>query len=141
MWPYVGVKSSPIVSKSCPKSTQSSFSVKMRFFKIAEKETYQLGNFFEILLRRTIKKRPIWSHCRCPSLNRLGQKIIRHDRLLTVLERNALRPLESVWPDDELNSCLIFSNIAQKSSQINFFIKVVLFKIAQKFTRIFGLLL
>ena len=46
----------------------------------------------------------------------------------------------SVWPDDGVKSCPIFPKIAQKVTK-SFYTKVVEFRIAQKITRIFGLLL
>ena len=64
-----------------------------------------------------------------------------YETTATAISSNNKSRSQPVWPDDEIKRCLIFSNIAQKGSQIIFYIKGVLFKIAQKFTRIFGLLL
>ena len=43
--PYVGVKSSPNVSKSYPRSSHRSFYITVRFFKIAQKIANNFGNF------------------------------------------------------------------------------------------------
>ena len=45
MWPDVGVKSGPIISKSCSKSSQCSFCTSVRFFKISQKVANDLGFF------------------------------------------------------------------------------------------------
>ena len=44
----------------------------------------------------------------------------------------------AVWRDDEIESCPIFPNMVQKSSQIIFYIKVILFKVAQKLPEYLG---
>ena len=66
VWPDVGEKGSPIFSKSCPIRSQCSFYIRVRFFKIATKSCQSFGLLLlDILLPRTFKNRPIWSHCWC----------------------------------------------------------------------------
>ena len=59
VWPNVGVKSSPNVAKSYSRSSHSSFYIRVRFFKLAQKVTNIL---LVNLLTKTFKNRPIWSH-------------------------------------------------------------------------------
>ena len=62
VWPDVGRKSSPIVTKNYPKSSHISFYVKLRFFEITVKVTQSCGPLLlEILSPRTLKNCPIWS--------------------------------------------------------------------------------
>ena len=46
VWPDVGVKSSPKVSKSYPRSSRIIFYKRVRFFKIAQKVANNLGYFW-----------------------------------------------------------------------------------------------
>ena len=71
VWPDVGEKGSPIFSKSCPIRSQCSFYIRVRFFKIATKSCQSFGLLLlDILLPRTFKNRPIWSHWLSLTINR-----------------------------------------------------------------------
>ena len=58
VWPEAGVKSSPNVSKSCLKSSKSSFYIRVRFFKIAPKVANHLGYFCWNFVAKNFKKSP-----------------------------------------------------------------------------------
>ena len=58
VWPDVGVKSSPNVSKSCPKSSSSSFYARVRIFKITQKVYNHLGYFCYKFVTEIFKKSP-----------------------------------------------------------------------------------
>ena len=63
VWPNVVVKRSPNVSKSCPKSSNSSFVHKSKVFQHYPKSCQSFGLLFlQILSPKTFKNRPIWSH-------------------------------------------------------------------------------
>ena len=56
-------KSTPNVSKNCPKTSQSSWKLELMLFKIALIVSIQLGYFSRIICHQgTFKNRPIWSH-------------------------------------------------------------------------------
>ena len=56
MWPDVGVKSIPNVSKSCQKSSHSNFNMLMRFFKIPQKVENNFATFFLNFVTKNLKK-------------------------------------------------------------------------------------
>ena len=58
VWPDVGIKSSPIFSKSCPKSTQCSFCIRVRFFEITQKVANHLASFACNFVAKNFKKLP-----------------------------------------------------------------------------------
>ena len=62
MWPDVGVESSPIFSKICPKSSQFGFYIRVRFSNWPKKLPIIWASLAEILLTRAFKNRPVWSH-------------------------------------------------------------------------------
>ena len=57
MWPDIGIKSSPKLSKFCQKIF--GFTGQSKFFKVAEKATKNWATF---LFPRTFTNHPIWSH-------------------------------------------------------------------------------
>ena len=78
MRPDNGVKSSPNVSKSCPKCCNSSF------YKRVRKVANHLGYFFlEIVSSRAFKNLSIWSHC---SWGQHYRYWVEFDELLEALE-------------------------------------------------------
>ena len=58
VWPDVGVKSSPIFSKSCPKCSQCRFYIRVRFFKIAQRVAIILATFARDFVTKNFQKSP-----------------------------------------------------------------------------------
>ena len=59
VWPDVGVKSSPIFSKSCPKCSQCRFYIRVRFFKIATKKLSIIwASFGKSFVAKNFQKSP-----------------------------------------------------------------------------------
>ena len=56
VWPDVGVKRSPNVSKRYPRSCRSSLNIKVRFFKIAQKVDNNLGCIYSKFCHQELLK-------------------------------------------------------------------------------------
>ena len=63
MWPDVWIKSRPIFSKVPPKVDTVGFNLKMMLSKGCKSDEIFLTLMKDNLLQRTLKNRPIWSHC------------------------------------------------------------------------------
>ena len=64
VWPNDGIKSSPIFSKSCPKSSCTSFYFNGAIILINPKVNSYLGYFcLKNCPKKQFKSSPIWSHC------------------------------------------------------------------------------
>ena len=86
VWPDVGMKSSQIVSKSCPKVLLHK---KWFAWKQSKTSKYILGYFCNIFPPKTLNNRPIWSHCQWCTL--LFEPSINADASFALVWRSPLR--------------------------------------------------
>ena len=54
-WPDVGIKSSPNISKTCPKSSHISFTQKVMYFRLAQK----VKKYLSFFARKFVKEQPL----------------------------------------------------------------------------------
>ena len=84
VWPDVGIKSSPNVSKSCAKYSHSSFFSKVKLSRIASNITNYLSTFVSRFLIKKFKNCPNWSHWLISQRSKATLKAILWSQLLSI---------------------------------------------------------